>query len=138
MAELSSLLPLAFTIFAYVVCIKLAARLYRRAQLNWKHAVVFGVALFLVLFAVGACVRWLTPVSVPVFFSLLNIATGLLAQLALGAWFLGPRARTMAGAPIAFKGGALLALIAYGLVFFLTIAATAVLPFLARIASGRA
>jgi hypothetical protein len=70
--------------------------------------------------------------------SLVDLATGLLAQLAVGAWFLGPRARTAAGAPVAFTGGALLALITYGLVFVLAIAATALLPWLARMAGNNA
>jgi hypothetical protein len=92
---LSLLLRLSsFDDLAYIACIKLAARLYRRTQLSWKHAAVFGVLLFLVLLAVGTCVRWLNLVSGPVPSSLLDIATGLLAQLAVGGWFLGPRART--------------------------------------------
>lgn len=115
--SLSALAPAIFTILAYVACIKLAARLYRRSHLSWKHAAIFGVALFLVLLAVSTCVRRLNPVSDPVFSSLLDIATGLLTQLAFGAWFLGPRATAPAGASVALIGGALLALIAYGLVF---------------------
>ncbi|SFU51783.1 hypothetical protein SAMN05216350_102323 [Polaromonas sp. YR568] len=134
MPQLPGLLPTAFTIFAYVVCIKLAARLYRRTQLSWKHAAVFGVVLFLVLLAVGTCVRALNLISEPVSAALLDIATGLLAQLAVGAWFLGPRARTATGAPVGFKGGALLALITYALVFFLSTAAALLLPLLARMA----
>jgi len=138
MTNLPSLLPLAFTILAYLACIKLAARLYRRSQLSWKHAAIFGVMLFLVLLAVGTCVRWLNPVSGPVLSSLLDIATGLLAQLAVGAWFLGPRARTAEGTSLGFKGGALLALIAYVLVFSLSVAAALLLPLLARMAGGNA
>ena len=34
-------------------------------------------------------------------------------QLALGGWYLGPRAKTRDGVPVAFKGGALLSLLAY-------------------------
>ena len=138
MQQLLSLVPLAFTVLAYIACIKLAARLYRRTQLSWKHAAVFGVVLFLVLLAIGTCVRWLNLVSGPVPSSLLDIATGLGAQLAVGAWFLGPRARTTAGAPVAFKGGALLALIAYVLVFSLSTATALLLPLLARLAGGTA
>jgi hypothetical protein len=136
MQQLFSLVPLVFTILAYIACAKLAARLYRRTQLSWKHAAVFGVLLFFVLLAVGTCVRYL--VSGPVSASLVDIATGLLAQLAVGAWFLGPRARTATGAPVGFTGGALLALITYGLVFVLAIAATALLPWLARLAGNNA
>ncbi len=138
MANLPSLFPFAFTVFAYVTCIKLAATLYRRSQLSWKHAAVFGVVLFLVLLAVGTCVRWLNLAvgAGPVSASLLDIATGLLAQLALGAWLLGPRARTPTGAPVGPKVGALLALMAYALVFFLSITAAFLLPMLARMAGG--
>ena len=138
MQQLLSLVPFAFTVLAYIACIKLAARLYHRSQLSWKHAAVFGVVLFLVLLAVGTCVRWLNLVSGLVFSSLLDIATGLLAQLAVGAWFLGPRARAAEGTPLGFKGGALLALIAYVLVFSLSMAAAFLLPLLARMAGGNA
>jgi hypothetical protein len=138
MQQLLSLVPFAFTVLAYIACIKLAARLYRRSQLSWKHAAIFGVVLFLVLLAVGTCVRWLNLVSGPVFSSLLDIATGLLAQLAVGGWFLGPRARTADGVRLGFKGGALLALIAYALVFSLSMAAAFLLPLLARMAGGNA
>jgi hypothetical protein len=134
MPQLPGLVPSVFTIVAYVVCIKLAARLFRQTPLSWKHAAVFGATLFLVLLAVGTCVRALNLASGPVSASLLDIATGLLAQLAVGAWILGRCTRTPAGAPIGFKGGALLALIAYALVFLLSIAATFLLPLLARMA----
>ena len=132
MTQLAGLLPFAFTVFAYVACIKLAARLFRRTQLSWKHALLFGVLLFVVLFAVGGLVRWLNPVPGPVLASVVFLAVDLAAQLAVGGWFLGPRAKTGAGAPVEFKGGVLRALIAYGLVFFLSLAATAALPVLAR------
>lgn len=135
MTELLSLLPFAFTVFAYVVCIKLAARLFRRTQLSWKHALFFGALLFVVLFAVGALVRWLNLVPGPVLAAVVYLAVDLAAQLAVGGWFLGPRARTVAGTPVEFKGGALLSLITYGLVFFLSLAATAASPFFARMAN---
>ena len=138
MQQLVSLVTLAFTVLAYLACIKLAARLYRQSQLSWKHAAVFAVALFLVLFAVSACVRALNLTSDPVSASLLDIATGLLAQLTLGAWFLGPRAMTATGAPVGSKGGTLLALMCYALVFFLSITAAFLLPLLARMAGGHA
>lgn len=139
MTGLFSLLPFAVTVVSYVVCIKLAARFFRRTQLSWKHALFFGVVLFVVLFAVGAAlfavgafIRWLTPVPGPIFASVVYLAVDLAAQLAVGGWFLGPRAKTSAGAPVEFKGGALLALISYGLVFILSISATAASPFFAR------
>lgn len=132
MTELPSLPSFAFTVFAYVACIKLAARLFRQTQLSWKHALLFGVFLFVVLFFVGGLVRWLNPVQGPVLASVVFLAVDLAAQLAVGGWFLGPRARTKAGAPIEFKGGALLAFISYALVFVLSLAVAAVLPALAR------
>jgi hypothetical protein len=138
MTHLPSLLPIAFTVSAYIVCVKLAARLFCQTQLSWKHAAVFGVTLFLVLFAVGAGVRALNLVSDPVLASLLDLATGLLAQLALGGWYLGPRAWTSARTPVEFTGGALLALITYALVFSFSLAAAVLLPLLGRIAGIRA
>lgn len=136
MTQLLSLVPLAFTILAYIACIKLAARLYRRSQLSWRHAAAFGALLFVLLLAVGAGTRALNPVPDPVFASLLDIATGLLAQLAMGAWFLGPRVRTIGDAPMGPKGGALLALLCYALVFVFSITAAFLLPLLARVAGG--
>lgn len=138
MPELPGLVPLVFTILAYVACIKLAARLFRRAQLSWKHALFFGAFLFVVLFVVGSLVRWLNPVPGPVLASVVFLAVDLAAQLAVGGWFLGPRATTTTGAPVRFTGGALLSLMAYGLVFFLSLAATAAWPFFARIANAGA
>jgi hypothetical protein len=132
MTELPSLPSFAFTVLAYVACIKLAARLFRRTQLSWRHAWIFGVALFAVLFAVGALVRLLPFESGPLLSHLVYLAIDLVAQLAFGGWFLGPRAKTTEGAPVAFKGGALLSLIAYGLVFSFSVAAAAALPFFAR------
>ena len=134
MPELPGLVPIVFTILAYVACIKLAARLFQRTQLSWKHALLFGVLLFVVLFVVGGLLRWLNPVSGPVLASVVYLAVDLAAQLTVGGWFLGPRARTKAGMPVELKGGALLALISYALVFVLSLAATAVLPFFARMA----
>jgi hypothetical protein len=130
MTGLFSLLPFAVTVLAYIVCIKLAAKLFRRTQLSWTHAGVFGALLFVVLLAVGALARWLNPVPAPMLAYVLYLAVDLVAQLAVGGWFLGPRARTSAGAPVEFKGGALLALIAYGLVFILSLAAAAASHFL--------
>jgi hypothetical protein len=136
MPELPGLVPIAFTIFSYVVCVKLAAWLYRRTQLSWKHAFIFGVVLFMVLFAVGAVVRSLGAGSDPIRQSLVDLATGLAAQLGLGAWWLGSRARTRADAPLELKGGALLALMTYGLVFFFSLAAAIALPFFASMAGN--
>lgn len=133
MSELPGLLPFAFTVLSYVLCVKLAARLFRRARLSWKHALVFGFVLFAVLFIVGAVVRSLSAAPGPLLPSLMDLATGLVAQLAVGAWFLGPRATTAAGTPIGLKGGALLALITYGLVFSLSLAAAIAMPFIARL-----
>lgn len=132
MTELPSLPSFAFTIFAYVACIKLAARLFRRTQLSWTHAWFFGVVLFAVLFTVGALVRLQPLASGPLLSHLVYLAADLAAQLAFGGWFLGSRAKTTVGTPVAFKGGALLSLIAYGLVFSFSIAAAAVLPLFAR------
>lgn len=132
MTELPSLPSFAFTVLAYVACIKLAARLFRRTQLSWTYAWFFGVALFAVLFTVGALVRLQPLASGPPLSHLVYLAADLAAQLAFGGWFLGPRAKTTVGTPVAFKGGALLSLIAYGLVFSFSVAAAAVLPLFAR------
>ncbi|OFA04556.1 hypothetical protein [Duganella sp. HH101] len=45
-----------------------------------------------------------------------SIAAGMVIQIGIGAWYLAPRARTAGGEPLAAKGAAMLALIAYGLI----------------------
>lgn len=121
MLFLTTLLPLLLTPFFYGALIKLAALLYRRIQLSWKHAFLFG----LLSMAVGGTMTFA------------NIATGRVApvplvlllsmstQLALGGWYFKDRARMASGDPIGHVRGALLPVLAFALVF--AVAAVAIL-----------
>lgn len=115
------LLPLFYALFT-----KAAAFLFRRTQLSWVHAIVFGV-LVLLVGGVGTVLNRVMGMPLPL---PLAVLLGLVTLLAVGGWYLGPRAKTAEGAPLQFKGGALLSLVAYGLVFALGIGAAVLLPLL--------
>ncbi len=122
MYELLTLLPLLLMYVFYTLLIKLAARLYRGSRLSWKHAFAFG-ALAMFLGVIGTILNQASghPLS-----PLVGILLSLALQLALGGWFLGPRALAPTGAAVAFKGGALISAIAFGMALALG-AVTAVL-----------
>lgn len=132
MPTLPGLVLLVFTICAYAASIKLAARLFRRTQLAWTHAFVFGVFVF-VFGATGTLLNLASGeiISVPMW-----LVIGLAAQLVMAGWYLGSRATTAAGQPLGFMGAALLSLGSYVFVFFLGIAAALLEPLFARIASS--
>jgi hypothetical protein len=119
-------LPLLLTPLLFALLAKAAAFLFRRTQLRWLHALVFGI-LLLVVGGTGTIANRLAGMPLPAAISLL---LGLLAVLLVGGWYLGPRAKTAEGVPLQFKGGALLALVTYGLVFALGIIPAVVLPML--------
>ncbi|MFC3684669.1 hypothetical protein [Hydrogenophaga luteola] len=126
MYELLSLLPLLLICVFYALFIKLAARLYRGSRLSWKHAFAFG-ALVMLLGGAGA---WLNQASGLPLGPLMGVVLSLALQLALGGWFLGPRALSENGKAVAFKGGALISAIAFGMVFALGVLAAILLPLL--------
>lgn len=128
MSAVFSLLPLAFTFVLYAVLIKLAARLYRRSLLPWKHAFAFG-ALAMLVGGLGALLNY---ASGFVLGPLLSVLLGLAVQLALGGWYLGPRVLSLSGHPVAFKGGASIAAIGVGIVFALGVVAAVLVPLLGR------
>jgi len=121
-----SLLPLAFTFVLYAVLIKLAARLYGSSLLPWKHAFAFG-ALAMLVGGIGALLNYASGFLLG---PLLGVVLGLAVQLALGGWYLGPRAFAPTGEAVAFKGGALIAAIGLGVVFALGVVAAVVIPLL--------
>jgi hypothetical protein len=126
MSTALSLLPLLLVMALYAATTKLAAKLLRSTRLSWQHAIVFGV-LAAIIGGTGAFLRQLAGVQLnPV----VAIFLGLGAQLVFAGWYLGPRAHTAAGAPIAFKAGMLLAAITNALVLALGAMAAIAVPLL--------
>lgn len=119
-------LPLLLAPLLYAALAKAAAFLFRRTQLSWLHALVFGF-LVLLIGGAGAVLNRISGFPLPTAVALL---LGLIVLLMLGGLYLGPRARTAGGVALQFKGGVLLALVMYGLVFVLGIIAAVGLPML--------
>jgi len=117
-------LPLLLMPFFYAALTKAAAFLLRRTQLSWLHALVFSA---LSLFVGGAGAILNRAVGMPLPWPL-TILLALAAFLALGGWYLGPRAKSVDGIALQFKGGALLSLVAYCLVFVLGIGVAVLVP----------
>ena len=111
MSSFPSIVPLLVSVALYTSINKLAAFLYKRARLSWRDACIFSLILLTVLGAATLLNR-LSGNVVPI---AVLVVAGLVIQAGIGAWFLAPRARTADGAPLGSKGGAVLALIAYGL-----------------------
>ena len=128
MVAIFVLLQLALVVIFYAALTKLAARIFRRTQLSWKHAFVFG-ALATLIGTLGAVVNQGLGGVLPLPVAL---ALGLGIQLCLGGWYLGTRARTGSGEPLAFKGGVLLSLVAYCIIFVVGVVAGVVIPMLAH------
>jgi hypothetical protein len=126
MSSLFTLLPLALMICTYAVLVKLAAFLFRRTNLKWKHALVFCVLVVVV----GGGAAFLNQVSGRMVPLLVAIPVGVALQLALEGWYFGPRATTISGAPLEFKGGVLISLVAYAMVFAIGVLAAILLPML--------
>jgi hypothetical protein len=114
-------LPLLLAPLLYALFAKLGAFLFRRTQLRWLHAIVFGV-LVLLVGGVSAATNRMAGKPLPIAAALL---LGLAILLLLGGWYLGPRAKTADGSPLRFKGGLMLSLVIYGL--FLAVGLVAVL-----------
>lgn len=119
-------LPLLLAPLLYALLTKAAAFLFRRTRLSWPHALVFGLLVFLVSGA-GAVLNFLAghPFPLP-----LTLLLSLAVPLLLGGWYLGPRAKSPEGVSLQFKGGALLALVVYGLVLALGVITAVALPLL--------
>jgi hypothetical protein len=131
MSILISLLPVLLTVLLFGAFVKLAARM-RRAQLAWTHAFVFAL-LIIVIGGAGAFVNRSGALTLPL---AVAVIAGLLLQLGIGGWYLGPRAKNAAGEAIRFRGGAMLSFIAYLLLFALGIVSAFVIPLLARHAAS--
>jgi len=125
-------LPLLLAPLLYALLVKAAAFLFRRTQLSWLHAIVFGI-LVLLVGGTGAILNKAAGFPLPMALSLL---LGLAAILLLGGWYLGPRAKSANGFALQFKGGVLLSLVAYGLVFVLGVVAALLIPLLQHAAQA--
>jgi len=118
------LLMLLLMLLVYSGLTKLAARTYKRASLRWTHALIYGGLATLISLVLTVANKTSGMALGPA----LALALGLLIQVALGGWYLGPRAVSKDGSPILFKGGAVIAAIAFGFVFLLGMAAAVVVP----------
>ena len=127
MTSALTLLPLLLTFVVYAAFVKLASLLYGRSQLAWKHAFAFG-AIGIVIGTLGTLLNALTGSALPL---VLAAVLGVGVQVALGGWFLGPRVLSASGAPVAFKGGAIVAAIAVAIGLALGVLVAVVVPALA-------
>jgi hypothetical protein len=124
MSAILVLLPLLLVPFLYAALVKLAAFVFRRTKLSWKHALLFALMAFLVGVA-GTLLNKATGSLLPLpLAALISFSI----QLALGGWYLGSRASTQQGAPLAFKGGIVLSLVAHLMVVVAGVAAAVVVP----------
>ena len=124
MSDAIAFLPLALMPFFYGAIVKLAAFLFRRTQLRWPHAIVYGL-IVIVVGALGALLNRSSGFSLPLPAA---IVCGLALQLSLGGWYFGSRATTSCGSSLHFKGGVMLSLIAYGIIIAVGIAFAIILP----------
>ena len=120
---LLSLVPFVLMPVFYAMLVKVAAFLLRRIDLSWKHALLFGL-IALTVGALGTFANLATGQALP---ALLAGLLGISIQLALAGWYFGSRARTASGELIGFTRGALLSLVALGLVFAIGLGAAVLL-----------
>ena len=126
MSTLFTLFPLVLLTGVYAAVVKLAAFLFRRTRLKWKHAFVFGPSILVV----GGGLAFLNQRSggsVPL---IPAIPFGLVLLGVLGGWYFRFRATTSSGAQLGFKGGVLLGMVVYAMVFALGVIGFVVLPVL--------
>lgn len=128
MSTLLMFVPLALTVVLLAVLVKLASRLYRSARVSWPHAFGFSALSM----GVGVLGTVLNVVSGVALGPLISGVLGLGLNMAVGGWFLGPRALSATGEPVGFKGGAALAALALGIVFVLGVVAAVLVPLLSR------
>jgi len=99
--------PLLLLPLVYAPILKLAAFLFRRARVRWLHAMVFGaiaVAISVPLLALQHFTAGGTPKYAAM---LLSMAT----QVAVGAWYLAPRAMNAEGAALGYRRAAVLVIV---------------------------
>lgn len=106
-------LVLLVSLFALIACfVKLAARLFRRTTVSWRHCFVFGLILLVIAIAQAIFGLSLAAILPPP----LAIILGVAATLVVGGFFFSNRATTSAGVPIGLRGGTLLTALTIGMV----------------------
>jgi hypothetical protein len=111
-----SFLPLVLLVLIEAGFVKVAP-LMLRWQVNWAAALMFS-ALVVAVQTAGAVFLRVFDLYLPL---VLGILFSLAVQIACGGWLLGTRAAIATAEPLGFRRGALLSLIAYGLVLVLGI-----------------
>jgi hypothetical protein len=111
MTSLLSFVPALLTVLVVGCFLKLAARLFRRTVLSWRHSLLFGLLLLGVAIAKSATGLAFSLVVPPA----AGMILGMALSIALGAWFFSTRAKTVQGESIGWRGGLTLTSIAVGL-----------------------
>jgi phosphate/sulfate permease len=111
MNYLISLIQLLVAVAFYAAFFKLAAFLFGRARLSWKHGLVFAALMVLILIGANVGSR-LAGEAVPTWiFSVLAVGIG----IALGGWFFSHRVTDSQGRDIGVRGALKLSTIAFTL-----------------------
>ncbi len=109
MTSIFTLLPLLLMAIMFTALVKLSAFAYRRTALRWRHAFVYFLLVLATVAILGGFHKLLgSPLPL-----VRLLVVSLVAQVSIGGWYRGPRAKTNQGVPLAFRGGALLAALAY-------------------------
>lgn len=95
-----SLIPTLLLIPLLALVLRVIAKLVARATLWWRHSFATVLLLFLVVITSTALSKGLGGV-----FEWLGPLIALLLQIAIGAFFLGPRCRSTDGLPGTYKTG---------------------------------
>ena len=114
MSALFSFLPLVLLVLAEAGFVKLAVVILRW-KTRWTSALIFSALVVAVQTAAAVFLR-VFDLDLPL---ILGILFSLAVQVACGGWLLGTRAAIATGEPLGFRRGALLSLIAYGLMLVL-------------------
>jgi hypothetical protein len=122
-----SFLPLVLLVLIEAGFVKLLAVMLRW-QASWAAALIFSVLVVTVQTA-GAVFLRVFDLYLPL---VLGILFSLAVQIACGGWLLGMRAAIVAAEPLGFRRGALLSLIAYGLMLVLGIVLWVLLSLVAQ------
>jgi hypothetical protein len=124
MTTFLTILPLALVPLLFALLIKLAAFVLRRTVLSWRHAFTLGFLAF-VIGGLGMAINFASGRVLP---PLLTSLIGIAIQVALGGWYLGPRARTRDDQPVGFVRGMLLSLTYLGIVLVLSVLLAVLAP----------
>ena len=118
MSSAAAYAPLVFLPVVVAVSVKAGAWAFKRARLGWGHALGYGIIASVVNMAGMVTARMQGPsVPLPVL-----AAISFLAVIALGGWYLGPRATSAGGAALGFPRGVAVCLIAWALLCAVAVA----------------